>query len=81
MGKRIKQTFNNGRVSTFTTGTARGNLPNFDVSIISPANGQHRKTEFDVSTYQSGKRRKFRLNGRQARTVYEVLSRHFNEID
>jgi hypothetical protein len=80
MSKRINQQFENGRVNTFTTGNPRGSLPNFDVSISSPANGQHRPTELSFDFEQGGRRRKFTLNGRNSRTLYEVLSRHFSEV-
>lgn len=81
MSKRIKQNFDNGMVNTFTKGTPRGNLPNFDVSISSPANGQHRPTELTISFEQSGRRRNLNFSGRNSRTLYEVLSRHFNKVD
>lgn len=79
MCKRIKQNTSNRRVKTFTTGQPRGDRPNFDVSISSPADGQHRATELRLDFFQGGKRRRLTFDGRQARTLNEVLNRHFND--
>lgn len=78
MCKRIKQNYNNGRANTFTTGQPRGDRPNFDVSVSSPSNGQHRSTELRLDFFQGGKRRRLTFDGRQARTLHEVLDRHFS---
>ena len=81
MSKRIKQNFVDRRVTTFTTGTPRGNLPNFDVSITSPENvSQHRPTELTLKFVSGGKNRTLVFDGRQSRTLYEVLSRHFEQL-
>lgn len=77
MCKRIKQNLNNKMAKTFTTGQPQGNLPNFDVSLTTPSNGQHRPTELRLDFVQGGKRRRLTFDGRQARTLHEVLNRHF----
>lgn len=82
MSKRIKQQFNNGRIRTFTTGNPRGNLPNFDVSVSSPAFGQHRPTKTTIDFVDdNGVTRNISFNGRQTRSLYEIFSRHFDQID
>jgi hypothetical protein len=80
MCKRINQTFESGKITTFTTGNPQGSLPNFDVTISSPAHGQHRSTDMTIEFEQGGRRRRLSFNGRNARTLYEVLSRHFEEV-
>lgn len=81
MSKRIKQEYNSRNVQTFTSGQPRGKLPNFDVSIVSYNKDQHLPTELRLDFFQGGKRRRQSFDGRQARTLFEVLSRHFNQID
>ena len=83
MCKRINQNIKNGKIRTFTTGTPQGTLPNFDVSITSGESPRsHRRTELKLDFMNdNGKRSRFTLNGRNARTLYEVLSRHFSEFD
>lgn len=78
MCKRIKQDFFDGKVNTFTTGQPRGGLPNFDVSVLSPSHGQHRATELRLDFVRNGRRQRLDFDGRQARTLFEVLSRHFS---
>ena len=76
MCKRINQYVENGRVNTSTTGFPQGGRPNFDVKIESPAFGQHRSTMLTVDV---GFEMEF--DGRQARTLYDVLERHFKQVD
>ncbi len=81
MSKRIKQNYTDRSVNTFTTGQPRGSLPNFDVSITTPDKSQHRPTELHLDFFQGGKRRRLNFDGRQARTLHEVLNRHFSQVD
>jgi len=81
MSKRINQNTESGSVNTFTTGTPRGSLPNFDVNITSPDSGRHRPTELSINYEQNGRRRTVSFDGRNARTLYEVLVRHFDVVD
>lgn len=81
MSKRIKQTISENRIDTYTTGNPRGNLPNFDVNVTSFNPEFKKATEFNISYFQSGKRRVAKLDGRQARTIYDILDRHFAELD
>lgn len=77
MSKRIKQKNVNGTVVTRTTGDPRGTLPNFDVSVVSHPRQSKKATEMTVDLDCV----EVSLDGRQARTLYEVLSRHFEEVD
>ncbi len=78
MSKRITQRVNtNGFVETRTTGVPQGDRPNFDVEVVSPPSHYHQAT---TATVRFGNN-ELRLDGRQARTLSEVLSRHFEEMD
>lgn len=81
MSKRINQRFENNSVNTYTTGTPRGNLPNFDVMVTSYSQSQHRPTTLSLDFEQKGKKYNFDFDGRNARTLYEVLTRHFEQVD
>lgn len=78
MSKRIKQTVDNGNVRTLTSGNARGSLPNFDVEIFSPALSNKKGAEMTIN-FEG--RRPIKLDGRQIKTVFEVLSRHFDTFE
>ena len=79
MSKKIRQRIDgNGTVSTFTTGHPRGYAGNFDVAITSPPRHFKKSTEMTV---EFGDGSYLQLDGRQARTLSEVLSRHFEEVE
>lgn len=79
MSKRINQRINqNGTINTFTNGRTEGNLPNFDVFVETPPRNFKKSTEMLVSI---GNGLTLNLDGRQARTLNEVLSRHFDQVD
>lgn len=81
-GKRIEQRESRGRVITNTTGNPEGTRPNFDVIVNSPANGQHRPSFMNVEVQnENGSFISFQFDGRQTRTLYEVLFRHFERVD
>ena len=78
MCKRINQKRNsNGTIKTFTTGRPEGSLPNFDVNITSPPRHFKEPTEM---TFSVGNKLSITLDGRQARTLNEVLNRHFEKV-
>ena len=78
MSKKINQNkSSNGTVTTYTTGSPRGDLPNFDVQITSPPRRFKEPTEMTVSI---GSLFSIKLDGRQARTLNEVLNRHFKKV-
>ena len=78
MSKRIKQSVDNGNVHTQTSGNPRGSLPNFDVEIFSPATSNKKGAEMTVN-FEG--RRPIRFDGRQIKTVFEVLARHFDTFE
>ncbi len=78
MSKRIKQQIESGNVRTLTTGTPRGNLPNFDVEVFSPAISNKKSAEMTVKF--EGKRA-INFDGRQIKTLFDVLTRHFDEFE
>ena len=78
MSKRIKQTVDSGNVHTRTSGVARGNIPNFDVEIFSPALTNKKGAEMTID-FEG--RKSIKLDGRQIKTVFEVLSRHFDMFE
>jgi hypothetical protein len=78
MSRKIKQNKrSNGTVRTFTTGKVEGKLPNFDVEVTSPPRRFKESTEMSITI---GDKFSFVLDGRQARTLNEVLSRHFDQV-
>lgn len=78
-GKRIEQkVMDDGTVSTRTRGTPQGDLTNFDVSLTTRPTHHKKATEFVVELSEHVK---LELTGRQAKTLREVLNRHFETVD
>lgn len=78
MSKRIRQNTDNGNVFTRTTGTPRGSFPNFDVEVFSPSAVSKKGAEM---TIQFEGKNAINFDGRQIKTLYNVLSKHFNEFE
>jgi len=82
MSKRINQrNLSNGTVVTRTGGDPRGTLPNFDVRVVSPPRHFKKPTSMIVEYEDFNGTYELELDGRQARTLYRVLSEHFDELD
>jgi len=82
MSKRLRQTTqNDGTFVTRTSGQPRGNMPSFDVEVRSAPSAHKKGTELTVRfrNERDGKQYRVTFNGRQARTLREVLDRHFSE--
>lgn len=78
MSKRIKQSVENGSVRTRTSGSPRGDMPNFDVDVFSPATASKKGA---VMTLKLEGRKPITLNGRQLKTVRELLDLHFETFE
>lgn len=78
-GKRITQkVLDNGAVLTRTVGEPEGELTNFNVSLLTQPPTHKKATEFTVEM-DGGLCLK--LDGRRARTLREVLNRHFDAVE
>ncbi len=82
MSKRLQQREReDGTVVTRTSGQPRGDMPSFDVEVATPPRRSKKGTELAIR-FRNNDGRQFRLtlNGRQARTLREVLDRHFDRV-
>lgn len=78
-GKRITQkVLENGAVLTKTVGEPEGELTDFNVSLLSQPVTHKKATEFTVEMDGGVS---LRLDGRRAKTLREVLNRHFERVD
>lgn len=77
-GKRIQQKVkDNGTVETYTQGNPQGSLDSFDVRLVTSPTHHKQATEFVLELADSVT---LQLDGRKARTLLEVLNRHYDAV-
>jgi hypothetical protein len=77
MSKKIRQNDFGNRVRTFTTGRPEGDRPDFNVFMESSPRYYKKGAELVIE--HNGE--EFEFDGRHARTIYDVLSRHYEAVD